>query len=540
MNKNLTIALAQLNWKIGNIKKNRKKIIKEIKKQKKKKTDIILFSELSLTGYPPKKLIFKKEFYKNCQKELIKIKMETNKIGVIIGHPFLKNKIYYNALSFLWKKKTLGLYFKQKIPKYENFDENSYFHPGNKNCILSFKNYKLGFLISEDFFFKNIIDSIEHKKIDILIIINSIPFNYKISNKIIKLLKFQSKKMNLPIIHLNQVGGEDELIFQGGSKIIDSNGKITHSLKEFEEEIMCCRFKNKKPIKKEKTYIKQKKIGQIYKALVMSTYDYIHKNKFKKAIIGLSGGIDSSLVLSITFDAIGKDKILGIMMPFKYTSKKSIKNVIEQTNLLKIKLKIIPIESVYKSFNDLLSPFFIKNKKNTTIENLQTRCRSVILMTISNNEDRILLNTTNKSEFLVGYTTIYGDMIGGFSILKDIPKTLVFDLVKYRNSISLVHPKKILKQEPSSELSFKKKDKHDLPPYKILDKILEEYVEKNKSISEIIKKGFERKIVKKIIKLILKNKYKIKQAPTGPKISIKILNKNESDKINYVFNNINN
>lgn len=536
MNKHLTITLAQLNWKIGNIKKNRKKIIKEIKKQKKKKTDIILFSELSLTGYPPKNLIFKKEFYKNCQKELEKIKKETSNIAVVVGHPYLKNEIYYNALSFFWKKKTLGLYFKQKIPRYENFDENHYFYPGNKNCILSFKNHKLGFLISEDFFFNDIIDSIENKKIDILIIINSIPFNYKISNKITTLLKFQSKKMNLPIIHLNQVGGENELIFQGGSKITNGNGKITHSLKEFKEEVMRCHFKNKKPIKKKKIKKKEKKIAQIYKALVMSTYDYIYKNKFKKAIIGLSGGIDSSLVLSITVDAIGKDKILGIMMPFKYTSKKSIKNVIEQTKLLNIKLKIIPIESIYKNFTHLLSPFFIKNKKNKTKENLQTRCRSVILMTISNNENRIVLNTTNKSELSVGYTTIYGDMIGGFSILKYVPKTLVFDLVKYRNSISIVYPKKILTQEPSSELSFKKKDKHDLPPYKILDKILEEYIEKKKSISEIIKKGLKRKVVEKIIKLILNNKYKKKQTPIGPKISVNIVNKNKIDKKNYIFN----
>lgn len=363
MKNNITITLTQLNWKIGDIKKNYKKISKKIKKEIKKKTDIILFSELSLTGYPPKKSIFRKDFYKYCQKKLKKIKEKTEKIAVVIGHPYIKNKIYYNALSFFWKKKTYGLYFKQKIPNYEIFDENHYFSPGKKNCILSFKNHKLCFLICEDFFFNNIIESIKNEKIDILIIINALPFDYKKTKKITKLLKIQSKKMKLSIIYLNQVGGENEFIFQGGSKILNKNGKITHFLKEFQEDTIRCHFKNKKPIKKNKIKTKENKISQIYQSLVMSTRDYIYKNKFKKAVIGLSGGIDSSLTLSIAVDAIGKDKILGIMMPFKYTSIQSIENVKKQAKLLNINIKIIPIKSIYNNFDSLLSPFFIKKKK---------------------------------------------------------------------------------------------------------------------------------------------------------------------------------
>lgn len=520
MKKKLNITLAQLNWNLGDVEGNCKKIIEETKKQQKKGSDIIIFSELSLTGFIPEDLISKKDFYYRCKNELKKIRKNSQKIAIAIGHPLIQNKKRYNALSIFWKKQKIGTYLKKKLTNYKIFDEKKYFCSGEKNCILLFKKYKLGFLIYENDNFSKSINSIKKKGAEIVIIISSSPFNYKKLNSQTKILQYQSKKNNLYIINLNQIGGKNELVFDGGSQTFDENGKINHYLKQFQEEIVQCKFKNNKLIPSKILRKKSPCITQIYQALVISTRDYINKNKFSNVVLGLSGGIDSSLTLTIAVDAIGKRKVLGIMMPFKYTKKTSIKNAQKQAKLLNIKFKIIPIESIYNSFISLLSPLFINKKKNITEENLQARCRAIILMTISNKNKSLVLTTTNKSELLVGYTTIYGDMSGGFAVLKDIPKTLVFKLAKYRNTISKVIPKNIINQPPSAELAPKQKDQDTLPKYTILDKILERYIEQNKSIHELIKDGFNEKTIKKIIKLIHANQYKIKQAPIGPIITI--------------------
>lgn len=525
MKKTLTIALSQLKFFAGDIEGNCKKILKEIKNQSKNKIDIIIFSELSITGYPIKNLMLRTDIIKKTIKKLKIIKSLSKNIGIVIGHPLLKNKKMYNALSFFWNKKTLATYLKQAISNNIITEEKKYFSQGKKNCILHFKKYKLCFLISKDITCKKIINSLKFLNIDILISINAICYDYKYNNSIIKTIKKTSKKLNTSFIYLNQVGGQDSLIFDGNSKILNKYGKIIYSMKQFEEQTLICKFSNKNPIKNNKKTQKNTLISQIYKALVMSTKDYINRNKFQGALLGLSGGIDSALTLSIAVDAIGNNNILGIMMPSKYTRKISIHDAKKQATLLGIKFKIISIKKIYTYFINLLKKSSLKIKKNITKKNLQARCRCIILMSISNETGYLVLNTTNKSELSTGYTTIYGDMSGGFAVLKDIPKTIIFKLMKYRNQISKICPKRIIQRAPSAELSYNQKDQDDLPPYKLLDKILKEYVENNKSINEIIKKGFNSNITKNIIKLVDTNEYKRQQAPIGPSITKKNLNK---------------
>ncbi|WMY95589.1 MAG: NAD+ synthase [Arsenophonus sp.] len=524
MNRILNIALAQLNWVVGDIEGNCERMLNETRIQHKNGAHLILFSELALTGYPPQDLLFRQDFHRRCVEQLYRLKKASQDIAIVVGHPFKKNRKCYNALSFLWKGKKIAHYFKQKLPNYGVFDEKRYFHAGNKTCVLSFKNYNLGFLICEDVWFNEPVNAIKEKNADILIIINASPYDRTKPHIRSALLKYHSKRIHLPIIYLNQVGGQDDLIFDGGSKILNNKGEVTHYLKLFSEEIIQCRFNNSKPLPIGKFKKNLSSTAGIYEALVMSTRDYINKNGFSSVILGLSGGIDSALTLTIAVDALGKDKIQTIMMPFKYTSQLSILYAKEQANLLNVKFSIVSIEPIYNAFMCALLPLFKNVHLDKTEENLQARCRAIILMSISNKNGSLVLTTTNKSEFSVGYTTMYGDMSGGFAVLNDVSKTLVFQLAKYRNTISLAIPEAVIKRSPSAELMIKQYDQDSLPPYKILDPILEGYIEKDKSIHELVMNGFDEMTVRKIIKLVDINEFKRRQAPIGPRITIKKFN----------------
>ncbi|BGI50808.1 MAG: NAD+ synthase [Arsenophonus endosymbiont of Ceratovacuna japonica] len=537
MNKTLNVAIAQLNWLVGDIEGNCNRMLKETKDQQLQGADIILFSELALTGYPPEDLLFRSDFHQCCNKYLYNLKNATQNIAIVVGHPWKQGGKCYNALSFFWKKKIIGRYFKQKLPNYGVFDEKRYFYAGHENCVLSFNKYKLGFLICEDVWFDEPINAIKKLGANIIIIINASPYNYKKPYIRIKLLKYHSKRTNLPIIYLNQIGGQDELVFDGGSLVLNNNGKITHHLAQFTEQIIQCKFNYYQPLPITNLSKIMSSTAQIYKALVMATYDYINKNKSFGVIIGLSGGIDSALTLSIAVDALGKDKVQAIMMPFKYTSETSIYDAKEQAVLLGIKFNIISIESIYNSFITSLFPLFGNKIPDITEENLQARCRAIILMAISNNSGNLVLTTGNKSEYSVGYTTLYGDMAGGFAVLKDISKTLVFKLARYRNTISPIIPQRVINRPASAELAPGQLDQDNLPPYDLLDKILKGYIEYDKSIIELVKDGFNEIIVRKIIKLVNINEYKRRQAPIGPRITIKNFNKDRRYPITSDFNN---
>ncbi|MGP1945610.1 MAG: NAD+ synthase [Arsenophonus sp. ER-QC15-MAG3] len=525
MNRMLNIALSQLNWIVGDIEVNCERMLHEAKVQQLNGADIILFSELALSGYPPEDLLFRSDFYQRCNKQLDRLRNASQNIAIVTGHPWKQYKKYYNALSFFWHGRIIARYFKQKLANYGVFDEKRYFHSGKKTSVISFKNYKLGFLICEDIWFNKPIDEIKNKGADILIVINASPYNRKKSHIRSELLKFQSKRTNLPIIYLNQVGGQDELIFDGGSKVFNSQGEITHCLAQFSEQIIQCKFNDCNPLPISNLTKTLSSIGQIYEALVMATRDYINKNKFSGVILGLSGGIDSALTLIIAVDALGKNNVQAIMMPFKYTSDLSIFYAKKQAKLLDIEFSIIPITSMYNTFISSLTPLFPNMSHDITEENLQARCRAIILLAISNKSGRLVLTTSNKSESAVGYTSLCGDMAGGFAVLKDVSKTLVFELAKYRNTISPTIHQQVIERSPSAELSPGQLDQDHLPPYSILDAILEGYVELDKSVNELVSLGFDELTVRKIIKLVDTNEYKRRQAPIGPSVTIRNFNK---------------
>ncbi|CRK86025.1 NH(3)-dependent NAD(+) synthetase [Candidatus Providencia siddallii] len=540
MKRKLNILLAQLNWIVGDIENNCERMLK-IFKAYTKYTDIIMFSELSLTGYPAEDLIFRMDFKNRCLTQLKRLQtISNNKTAIIVGHPWYEKKNIYNVLSFFFQGKLLIRYFKQKLLNYGVFDELRYFSTKQTYCVVNFKNYRIGTIISEDICYNKCIDVLKNKKTELLLTTNALPFSLHKEHYLDKLLINCCKNINAPVIYLNQVGGQDELVFDGNSKIITNNGKQIYNFARFKEQIDTISFNNLSLIKKFQKIKKTSTIANIYQALVMATKDYFNKNKFEKIILGLSGGIDSGITTTIAVDAVGQDRVQAVMMPFRYTTEASINNAKTQANLLKIEFNIISIEPIFDILITQLHTI-IKNIKQESIvtENLQARCRAIILLAISNKFNSLILTTSNKSEVAVGYSTLYGDTAGGFNVLKDISKTLVFKLAKYRNTISQVIPKSIINRKPSAELSNNQFDQDTLPPYNILDQIIKGYVEKDLSENELIKLRFDKKIVQKVISLINFYEYKRRQSPIGPKITTRSFGKDRRYPITSSFNNKN-
>lgn len=516
----LSIVIAQKNWNIGDIEGNASRIIEEVLSNQ--QHDLILFSELALCGYFPEDLIFRPDFRERCEAALTAIKQTDQRCGVILGHPVWQDGVIYNSLSFFYQGKRLVLYHKQKLPNHDVFDEKRYFACGRENGIVDFKGYRFGFLICEDLWQAQSIDKLILENIDLLISINASPYDYQKIAQREKLIFKQGNRLGIPIVYVNQVGAQDELVFDGQSFIADKYGEIAYRLPAFVEKTAVIHLNDQLEVENSITFEKSRndhQIAEIYDALVLSIKDYVLKNGFKAALLGLSGGIDSALTLAIAVDALGKDNVRAVMMPFRYTSEVSIVGAREEAKKLGVKFDIISIEPIFDAFIHQLKPFFEGKNTDATEENLQARCRAVILMALSNKYRSLVLTTGNKSEMAVGYTTLYGDMAGGFSVLKDVPKTLVFALAHFRNSRCHVIPDRVLTRVPSAELAPNQKDEDTLPPYEILDGILRGYIEEDLSVKELISLNYDEKMVKKIIKLVDTNEYKRRQSAIGPKIT---------------------
>ncbi|MDC9605311.1 NAD+ synthase [Xenorhabdus griffiniae] len=519
MSRTLNIALAQLNWLVGDIEGNSERMLQTVREQQAKGADLVMFSELALSGYFPEDLLFRSDLHQRCHEQLVRLQQASAQVGILVGHPWQQDGKLFNALSLFWRGEIVARYFKQLLPNYGVFDEERYFDAGDQNCVIPFKGYNLGLLICEDLWFDAPIDALKQAGAEIVLSINASPYNREKPNIRSTLIKSHCQRTHLPIIYLNQVGGQDQLIFDGCSKVFDANGEITHRMAAFEEQVEQCRF-NEMNIEPMANPIPQlPPLAQIYKALVLSVRDYVQKNGFKGALLGLSGGIDSGLTLAIAVDALGKDHVQAVMMPFRYTSEISIHDAREQAELLGVEFDVVSIEPMFDAFMAQLDPMFAGTEKDTTEENLQARCRAVILMAMSNKRRRLVLTTSNKSESAVGYSTLYGDMAGGFNALKDVPKTMVFALAKYRNTVSPAIPQRVIDRPPSAELAPNQLDQDSLPPYDILDAILEGYVEKDKSVADLVSEGFDEAIVRKVIRLVDINEYKRRQAPIGPRIT---------------------
>lgn len=520
MSRKLNISLAQLNWLVGDIEGNCDRMLQVVSEQA-SQTDIVMFSELSLTGYPPEDLIFRADFEDRCEAQLARLQKASTETAIIVGHPCYEGDEIFNALSFFYQGKLHARYFKQELPNYGVFDEPRYFSAAEKTCVVEFKGYQLGLLICEDIWYDEPVDAVKGAGAELLLTINASPYDIHKEHIRSDLLIDHCQRTHMPIVYLNQVGGQDELVFDGGSKVIANKGKQTFKLPEFKEQVVTVQFDELELVSEGSVFIENDPIAQVYQALVMSTRDYINKNGFNGAILGLSGGIDSGLTVAIAVDAIGKERVQAVMMPFRYTAEISIHDAKEQAELLGVEFDIVSIEPMFDSFMAQLSPMFEGTAVDTTEENLQARCRAVILMAMSNKRRRLVLTTSNKSESAVGYSTLYGDMAGGFDVLKDVPKTLVFELAKYRNTLSPAIPQRVIDRPPSAELAPGQLDQDSLPPYDILDAILEGYVEKDLSVNDLIKLGFDKDVVRKVVRLVDLNEYKRRQAPVGPRITMR-------------------
>ncbi|MDK6828370.1 NAD+ synthase [Proteus mirabilis] len=517
MSRKLKLALAQLNWVVGDIEGNCERMLATVKAQE--DADLVLFSELALCGYSPEDLLFRPDFQQRCEEQLVRLEQASKKTAIVVGHPWWQNGTIYNALSFFYQGELQARYFKQQLPNYGVFDEKRYFQQGNERCVVPFKGYHLGLLICEDIWINEPIDALKQAGADLVLSINASPYSREKPHIRTQLIKEHCQRTHLPVVYLNQIGGQDELVFDGCSKVFDERGTITHRLAAFDEQVAVVEFDELTIVPMQDAAPELSPLAQVYQALVLATRDYVTKNGFKGAILGLSGGIDSGLTVAIAVDALGKESVQAVMMPFRYTSEMSIHDAKEQADLLGVEFDTVSIEPMFDAFMDQLSPMFKGSAVDTTEENLQARCRAVILMAMSNKRRRLVLTTSNKSESAVGYSTLYGDMAGGFDVLKDVPKTLVFELAKYRNTLSPAIPQRVIDRPPSAELAPGQTDQDNLPPYDILDALLEGYVEQDKSVSDLVAAGFDEAIVRKVVKLVNINEYKRRQAPVGPRIT---------------------
>jgi NAD+ synthase (glutamine-hydrolysing) len=521
--------IGQLNLTVGDIQSNTDQIIEAIKKANDDyKADIIIFPELSISSYPPEDLLLRPAFNESIHIALDKIKTATKNIHVILGYPLREDGKLYNACSLIYNKEIKKTYSKQYLPNYGVFDEKRYFTPGDKPCLFEINGITAALSICEDIWVSKPTEDAAAANAKILFNINASPYD---KNKISERENIISKRAiesGMYIVYVNLVGGQDELIFDGNSMIFDKEGNAVFRAPEFKEGLFDAHIdiedtKIKKEIKTNDSNLINEE--SIYNALVLGVKDYVKKNNFQGVIIGLSGGIDSALTLCIAADALGSENVEALIMPSRYTAKMSIDDACVLAKKLKVSYEIISIEPPFVAFLEALKPRFKKASVDTTEENIQARSRGILLMAISNKYNKLLLTTGNKSEMSVGYATLYGDMAGGYSPLKDVWKTLVYRLAKWRNTKEKVIPENIINRPPTAELRENQLDQDSLPDYEILDPILEQYIEFDKHPEEIIKNGFDTETVYNITTLVDKNEYKRRQAAPGIRITKKAFGK---------------
>lgn len=520
---NLKIALAQINPLVGDIESNIDKIIQySTHARDRLKADICVFPELTVTAYPPEDLLFREDFIDAANRALDSIAAQTKGICTVLGFPEKEGERLYNSAAVLDEGSVRAVYRKNLLPNYGVFDEKRYFASGRDHCVFQFRGVSIGLTICEDIWVPDVVDRTCKAGAKIILNLNASPFHAGKIHEREEAVRMRIVESSTPIVYVNQVGGQDELVFDGASFVMDHTGSIVFRAEEFEEQLglieFDCTGEHPRPLKSEIASHYQE-VSSEYQALVLGVRDYVTKNRFQGCVLGLSGGIDSALTLALAVDALGKEQVEAVLMPSRYTQDMSVEDAELEAEALGVDYHIIPIEPAVTAFSEMLSDLFSGSQKDTTEENIQARCRGVVLMAISNKQGRLLLTTGNKSEMSVGYATLYGDMAGGFAPLKDVPKLLVYKLAKYRNSISQVIPERVIIRPPSAELAPDQIDEDSLPPYSELDPILELYVEQDKSVQEIIASGFSAEDVARAISLVDRNEYKRRQSPPGIRIT---------------------
>lgn len=540
---NLRIALAQINLTVGDLKGNSQKIAEDIKKAGQLGVSIISFPELTITGYPPEDLLHKPKFISDNLMVLKELVASIGKIVAIIGFVDKKKDNLYNAAAVIYDGKIYGVYRKMFLPNYGVFDEFRYFKAGKDPLIFKLGKISFGVNICEDIWHNQGPAKIQAKLGARLIFnINASPYHLGKTKEREIMVRNRANSNQVIIAYTNLVGGQDELVFDGQSIVVDTQGKIIARAESFKEDLLVLDLeipgssagRSKKiititedfPLKEQALLIKKQVepvdiIAEVYQALLLGLHDYVSKNDFKKVVIGLSGGIDSALVAALAVDALGKENVVGVFMPSRYSSCESGADATELAKNLGIEFLSVSIEQIYKMYLMVLQPRFADTAKNIAEENIQARARGNVLMALSNKFGWLVLTTGNKSEMSTGYATLYGDMAGGFAVIKDVPKILVYKLARYRNSLEIVIPDKILTKEPTAELKPNQKDSDTLPPYEILDQILKAYIEEDKDLDKIVALGFDKDTVIKVLAMVDKSEYKRRQSPPGIKITLK-------------------
>ena len=509
----IRIQIAQFNPIVGDIKLNAQKMLDLSIEANNAGAHLIIFPELALTGYPPEDLLFRDGFINQVKDEITNFcNLAPSDISILFGAPNKTDDFLFNSAYLIQNNRIINIYNKQELPNYGVFDEKRYFSSGVDSFVFECQNTKIGVLICEDQWVEGPISSLCQSNIDIVVSLNASPFQLNKQSERINICKNYALKFDITFIYVNMVGGQDEVVFDGNSFIVNNQGDVSLQLPAFKELSVA-------HIDTTFTPSLASNESLIYSAIVLATKDYIQKNTFGGALIGLSGGIDSALTLAIAVDAIGAENVHAIMMPYQFTSDMSLTDSELQAETQGVEFSSIDIHSMVDSFNLSLSDQFRNTSRDTTEENIQSRVRGTLLMALSNKSHKLVLATGNKSEMAVGYATLYGDMCGGFAPLKDISKTMVYQLAKYRNTLSDVIPERVITRPPSAELAPDQVDQDSLPSYDILDDILMRFVEQKQSVNEIIENGHNSEDVIKITSLILRNEYKRRQSAPGPKIS---------------------
>ena len=520
----MRLVIAQLNLLVGGVQANAEQVIAAARRARDQhRADAVAFPELTLTGYPPEDLLLRPEFMQRVERALEHIGDQAGGIDLVLGYPRRQGNVLFNAAGVLREGRIVAEYRKQLLPNYSVFDEKRYFEPGHDPCVVEIGVVAVGLTICEDIWQPGAAAQAAGAGAQLILNLNASPFHSGKALEREAVLRRRVSETGLPVVYVNLVGAQDELVFDGGSFVMGAQGEVTQRCPFFAPAESLVEFKpGKRPHPRPAPVVPAPAADAgVYQALVLGVRDYVRKNGFQGAVLGLSGGIDSALTLAVAVDALGAERVEAVMMPSEYTASMSMEDAEAEARALGVAYRIIPIGSVFHAFLDLLKDEFRGKPRDTTEENVQARCRGIILMAISNKEGKIVLSTGNKSEMSVGYATLYGDMAGGFAVLKDVNKALVYRLARYRNRLSPVIPERVITRPPSAELAPDQKDQDSLPPYEVLDPILERYVELDQGVDEIVAAGFDEATVRRVTRMVDRNEYKRRQAAPGVRITRK-------------------
>ena len=520
----LCVVMAQVNPLVGDIDGNTRMVLDATRRAVEEHgADVVVFPELVLSGYPPEDLLLRESIGPRIERALATLAAELPAVWVLVGYPRPRPEGLCNVAGLLHGGRLVAEYAKMELPNYQVFDEKRYFVAGTRPCVVDIAGFRVGLSVCEDIWHPGPSAQAVAAGAEIILNINASPFHAGKHQHRFAAVAERAVAGNVPVIYANMVGGQDELVFDGGSIAVDAAGRLAARAPHFEAGLFPVRVSRTAEggvaLDEGQVCAEPGHLALVYSALVTGVRDYVTKNRFKGVVLGLSGGIDSALTLAVAVDALGADRVEAVMMPFRYTAAMSIEDAEAEARALGVRFSVLSIEPMYEAFMTALADEFAGSSPDTTEQNLQARCRGVLLMAISNKKGLLVLTTGNKSEMAVGYSTLYGDMAGGFDVLKDVPKTLVFELARYRNLRAEVIPERVITRPPSAELAPDQKDEDNLPPYAVLDQILERYVERDMSADAIVAEGFDAQTVARVIRLVDLNEYKRRQAPVGVRVT---------------------